>query len=276
MSTAALLPVDQSAQDEAAAKIAAAEAEVARYKAEAEAVEVRTVEEANNAAQIVANLVAEERRLEAERVELVKPLKDYTKGIDEKYKLAKAPLKAAIPELKGKILAFNEERERERRAEQRRLDEAREEREAEIRRRREAEEAEARAKQQAAEKERREAEELAPEDPEMAALADEAREAERRAKTEADVVSSLPAPKLPMSSLAPAPKVEGVTPTKRWEPKVTDLGAVPAHLPDGEPLLEVRTGPLRRYMHEYLREHGKLPEISGLEFEQVAGVAVRS
>lgn len=276
MSGAAVIPVEQTAQDDAARKIAAAEAEVARYEAEAEAVEVRTVEEANEASAIVANLTAEKKRLEAERVELIKPLKDYTSGIDNKYKRAKAPLEAAITKLKGKVIAYNEEAERLRRAEQRRIDEQREAREEEIRKRRGTEEAEARAKQEQAERERKEAEDLAAEDPGMAELVDEARDAEREAKTHADVISSLPEPPVPMATLAPAPKVEGAAVTKRWEPTVTDLGAVPAHLPNGEPLVEVRTGPLRRYMHEHLREHGVPPEIPGVEFEQVAGLAVRT
>jgi hypothetical protein len=276
MSPVELVPVEQAAQDDAAAKIAAAQAEVARYEAEAEAIEVRTPEEAQEATAVITRLSARVKTLEAERVELVKPLKDYTKGIDEKYKLAKAAPEGAVKKIKAKVIVFNEEQERQRRAEQRRLDEAREAREEEIRKRREAEEAEARVKQEQAEKERREAEELAAEDPEMAELVEETRQAAREAKTNADVVSSLPEPSIPMATLAPAPKVEGASTTKRWEPKVTDLGAVPSHLPDGEPLIEVRTGPLRRYMHEYLREHGKPPEIPGVEFERVSGLAVRS
>lgn len=275
MTTAALIPVDQAAQDDAAAKIAASEEAVAHYKAEAEAVEVRTIEEAQNATQIVTNLTAELKRMEGERVELVKPLKDYTKGIDEKYKLNKAPLEVATKTLKDKIIAFNEEQERERRAEQRRLDEAREKREAEIRKRREAEEAEARAKQEKAEKERREAEELAAEDPEMAELADEARDAAREAKTHADVVSSLPEPAIPMATLAPAPKVSGAAPTKRWDFEVTDLVAVPDYLPNGTPLKEILTGALRTYMHAHIKEHGVPPEMHGVEFKQVSGLAVR-
>jgi hypothetical protein len=225
---------------------------------------------------MVAQLSAETKRLESERVELVKPLKTYTAGIDQKYKLAKAPLEAATKTLKGKIITFNEEIERKRREEQRRLDEERERREAEIRERREKEEAEARAKQEAAERERREAEELAAEDPEMAELVEETRDAAREAKTHADVIAQSPDQSLPMATLAPAPKIQGASSTKRWDFEITDLEAVPAHLPDGEPLLEVRSGALRRYMHEYLREHGKPPEIHGVKFEQVSGLAVRS
>ncbi|HUB98850.1 MAG TPA: hypothetical protein VMS11_03390 [Solirubrobacterales bacterium] len=271
----AVIPVDQTAQDDAQRKIAAAEAEVARYEAEAEAVEVRTVEEAQEATGIVSRLSARVKSLEAERVELVKPLKDYTKGIDEKFKLLKAPPEAAVKTVKAKIVAFNEEAERQRRAEQRRLDEQREAREEEIRKRREAEEEEARATQAKAERERKEAEDLAAEDPDLADLVDEARDAERAAKTQADVISSLPEPSVPMATLAPAPKIEGASMTKRWEPRITDLGAVPAHLPDGEALIEVRSGPLRTYMHAYLREHGRPPEMPGIEFVQVSGMARR-
>lgn len=276
MTGAELVQVDEAVRKAAEEKIAASKAAVARYEAEAEAVEVRTVEQAQNAQQIAANLSAELKRLEAERVELVKPLKDYTKGIDQKYKLAKAPLEAASKTLKGKILVFNEEVERQRRAEQRRLDEEREAREAEIRKRREAEEAEARAKQEEAAKAQREAEELAAEDPEMAGLVEETRDAAREAKTHADVISSLPETSIPMSTLAPAPKVEGASTTKHWDFAVTELGALPTHLPDGEQLLDYRSGPLRRYMHAYIKEHGVPPEIPGVEFKQVSALAVRA
>lgn len=275
MSSAQVVPVERAEQDRAAERIAAAEAAVARFEAEAEAVEVRTIEEARAAQQIAANLAAEEKRLEAERVELVKPLKDYTKGIDEKYKLAKAPLKAAISKLKTKIIGFNEEAERKRRAEQRKLDEERESREEEIRKRREAEEAAAREKQRKAEQEQREAEDLAAKDPEMAELVEESRDAAREAKTHADVISSLPEPSIPLATLAPQQKVEGAAPTKRWDFEVADLEVLPAYLPDGEPLIEVRSGPLRRYMHAYIKEHGHPPEMAGVEFKQVDGLAVR-
>lgn len=275
MSSVEMLPVEQSAQDDATRKIAAAEAEVARYEAEAQAIEVRTVEQMHEATAVYNRLKERVKALEAERVELVKPLKDYTKGIDDKFKLLKRPPEAAVKTIEAKVIAFNEEIECQRRAEQRRIDEQREAREEEIRKRREAEEAEARAKQEQAEKERKEAEELAAEDPEMAGLVDETRDAEREAKTHADVISSLPEPSIPMATLAPAPKIEGAAMTKRWEPRVTDLGAVPAYLPDGEPLIEVRIGPLRRYMHEHLREHGVPPEIPGFEFVQVSGMARR-
>lgn len=269
------VPVEQAAQDDATRKIEAAEAAVAEAKLKASEVEVGSIEERDVAVRIVAHFQAEFKRLEAERVELVKPLKDYTTGLDAKYKRLKDPIKVFVEEVKAKVITFNDQVERERRAEQRRLDEVREAREAEIRKRRAADEAEAKAIQDAATKERVDAEELAAEDPELAELVDEAREAERQAKTEADVVASLPEPSIPMATLAPAAKVEGAASTSRWEPEIVDIGAVPAHLPDGEPLIEVRTGPLRRYMHEYRRaNNGQLPEISGIEFKQVSGLNV--
>ena len=274
MTTTEVLPVRQEALDDAAAKIAAAETAVEEATRQAEAVEVSTPEQAQEAKAILDNLAGRLKMLEGERVELVKPLKDYTKGIDQKYKLAKAPVEAAAKTLKGKLIAFNKAEDDHRAAEQERLDAERQEAERHIEKRREKEAAELQAKAEAKRAEAAEAVELAAEDPEMEELADEARAAARAAEAQAATISHLPPPSLPAKQAPPAATVDGAT--KRWVAEVTDITQLPDFLPDGTPLKAVIKAALTRHMHDTLKATGKPPVMPGAKFEQRSGLSVRS
>jgi hypothetical protein len=271
--TADILPVRQEAIDDAAAKIAAAEQAVALAEAQAEAVEVSTAEEAQAATEILGEIAGRLKGLEAERVELVKPLKDYTKGIDQKYKLAKAPLEAAAKRLKGKLITFNAAEEARRREEQERLDAERREAEQIIEERRAKEAAELQAEAEAKRKEAQEAVELADEDEEMEQLADEVRAEARAAEARAATIANLPAPSLPSRQAAPVAAPSGAS--KRWDFEVTDIRQVPDFLPDGTPLKALISGAMRSYMHEVIKATGEPPVMPGLKFEQKSGWSSR-
>lgn len=271
-----LVPVDT------ASRIAEVERQVAEARAQAEAIQVRNPEEADLAAAALRQIKQREKAAEAERTSLVKPLNDHVKDINQKFKDAAAPYKEAERIIKGKVGTYQAEQDRIRREEEARLEAERQERERLAREARERQEAEERAKREQAEKEAREAAEEAKAaqddaDREVAEkLAEEARQKAEEAKTAEAAISSLPEVSLPTAVVPAAPKPEGVSAVKRWEPVVTDLAAVPTHLPDGELLIEVRSGPLRRHMHAYIKEHGHPPEVAGIEFKQVEGLAVRA
>jgi hypothetical protein len=261
-----VLPVRQEAIDDAAAKIAAAEQAVAHAEAQAEAIEVTTAEEAQTATEILGEIAGRLKGLEAERVELVKPLKDYTKGLDQKYKLAKAPLEAAAKRIKGKLITFNAGAEQRRREEQERLDAEREEAEKIIAERREKEAAALQAEAEAKRKEAEDAVELAAEDDEFEGLADEVRAEARAAEARAATIANLPAPSLPVRQAAPVAAPSGAA--KRWDFEVTDIRQVPDFLPDGTPLKALISGAMRTYMHDVIRETGQPPVMPGMKFEQ--------
>jgi hypothetical protein len=264
------------------ARAAEVERQVAEARAQAEAIQVRTPEEADLAAAALKQIKEREKAAEAERVALTKPLNDHVKEINRKFKDAAAPYNEAKGVIDEKIGEYEAERERIRKEEADRLEAERLERERIAREAREKQEAKAREKREQAEREQREAEEEARKakdaaDAEAAAaMAEEARAAAQEAATAESAIASLPDVQLPKAVVEAAPKIDGIVPQKRWEFEVTDLAAVPTHLPDGEPLLEVRSGPLRRYMHAYIKEHGHPPEMAGLEFKQESSRAVRS
>jgi hypothetical protein len=271
--TADRLPVRQEAIDEAAAKIAAAELAVAHAEAQAEAIDVSTPEEAKTANKILGEIAGRLKGLEGERKELVKPLKDYTKGIDEKYKLAKAPLEAAAKKVKGKLITFNAAEEQRGREEQERIDAIRREEERIISERRAEEEAELQAEAEAKRKEAEEAVELAGEDEEFEDLADEARAQARAAEARAATIANLPAPSLPARQAAPVATPSGST--NRWDFEVTDIRQVPDFLPDGTPLKALISGAMRTYMHEVIKATGEPPVLPGMKFEKKPGWSSR-
>jgi len=242
------------------------EREVAKAREMAEAIPVTDEEEARKALEFAQGLKRQAKEIEEERISLTKPRKDAAEEIKRRYDAVKAPFAEAEGVVLGKLGKFQRKRE----------DEARERQRVEEEERRRIEE-EARAKREAAEKAEREAAELAAEaadqgDTEAAAEleAEARRDAERAAVTEQAIQS------LPAERPAAAPSLDGLATPKRWEPVLTDLAKVPTYLPDGTPLIEVRTGPLRAYMYAHLKEHGCPPEVPGFEFRQVTGTQVRT
>lgn len=274
--TTELVPVDIDA------RTAEVERQVAEARAQAEAIQVRDQAEADQAAALLRQIAARRKAAEAERKELTDPLNEAKGRIIKKFKDAMAPYDEVDEVVREKVGVYTAEQERIRKAEEERLEEERLERERLATEARERQEAEERAKREQAEKEAREAEEEAQkardeEDRKVAEkLAEEARQKAEEAKTAEAAINSLPEVQLPKAVVETAPRPEGVSSTKRWEFAVTDLEAVPTHLPDGEPLIEVKSGPLRRYMHAYIKEHGHPPEMAGVEFKQVDGLAVRT
>jgi hypothetical protein len=263
------------------ARTAEVERQVAQARAQAEAIQVRNPDEEDVAAAALRQIKQREKAAEAERVALTKPLNDHVKEINRKFKEAAAPYDAAAEIIKGKVGTYRAEQDRIRREEEARLEEERRKREALARELRERTEAEERAKREQAEREAREAEEEARKAKDAAdreaaeALAAEARAKAQEAEVAESAIASLPEVQLPRAVVEAAPKAEGVIDTKRWEPVITDLAAVPDYLPDGTPLKEVCTGPLRRYMHAYIKEHGFPPAMPGVQFKRVSSQAVR-
>lgn len=271
----ALVPADVDA------RAAEVERQVAEARAQAEALKITDQATADQAAALLRQIAARRKAAETERKELKAPILEAGRGIDRKFSEAMAPFDAADEIVRGELGRYEAEQERIRREEEERLRREREERERKAREERERQEAEARAKREEAEREEREAAELAKAEAEEAdreeaeRLAAEARRKAEEAKTAEAAIQGLPDVKLPDAVVPAAPKSEGVTSQKRWEFEVADLGALPTHLPDGEALIEVRSGALRRYMHAYIKEHGVPPEIPGVEFKQVSSLAVR-
>jgi|GEM_PF-2220772 len=271
-----MLPVRQEAIDATAAKIAAAEEAVKQAEAWAEEVQVTNAGEATQATQILTTLAANLKQLEGERTEAVKPLNDYVKGVNEKFKRSKAPLETAAKKLKAKVIEFNAAEEDRRREEQERLDAERREAERIIEERRREDAAKLEAEAAAKRAEAEEAIELAAEDSEMEDLADEACSEARAAEARAATIANLPAPALPARQAPGIPKPHGAVPTKRWEAEVTDIRQLPDFLPDGTPLKEVVMSALRRHMFDTLEETGEPPEMPGAKFAQKAGLTVRT
>jgi hypothetical protein len=262
--------------------VAAVTQQVAEAELRANALQVSSDAEANAAGTILREIQQRRKAAEGKRKDLTGPLLESKRRIDQEFKDAMAPFDAADKIVREKLGTYTAEQERIRQEEEARLEAERQERELKAREERERQEAAERAKREQAEKEMREAEEEAraakdAADAEVAAkLAEEARQKADEAKTAEAAIASLPEPALPKAVVLAAPKIDGVSDTKRWEPEVVDLAAVPTHLPDGEPLIEVRSGPLRRYMHAYIKEHGHPPEMAGVKFKQVDGLAVRA
>jgi hypothetical protein len=143
-------------------KLAAVTAEFSAVVERAQALAVRTPDEARDATAFLADIATAKRRGETARKFLVDPLNAHVKRINAQFKETAAPLDQADQLVRGKVLTYQREAEAAARAEQERLDAERraEEEAAEAERRRLAEEA-ARAEQEAAMAERRRREEMA-------------------------------------------------------------------------------------------------------------------
>lgn len=272
----ALVPVEKDAEVDLVKR------QVEEAERQADLIEVTNPEQDAQATAYLQQIKARLKAAEDKRKELTEDLLTAKRKIDKEFKDAAAPYDALFEKVKGKVTAYRAEQERIRKAEEERLERERQERERKIREERERQEAEARALRERAEKEAREAEEerLKAKDEEdrqaAEALAEEARQKAQEAQTAEAAIEALPEVQLPKAVVEQAATPSGAPSTKRWDFAVTDLASLPTHLPDGEPLIEVKSGPLRRYMHAYIKEHGRPPEMAGIEFKKVDGLAVRS
>lgn len=164
----AVKPEELSAEEQQA--IASVAADVDAVVAAALALEVRTAEEAQQAAEFLARIKSEHRSVEKARTFIVKPLNDHVKRINNEFRPKTTALERADKIVRDKAKGYMAEQERKAAEEQALLDEQRRERELaaeEQRRRVEAEaqrERERAAREaQAAEAARRKAEQQAAE-----------------------------------------------------------------------------------------------------------------
>jgi hypothetical protein len=118
--------------------------QVASIVTQAQAIEVRTPQEAAAATEFLSQIATAKRKAEDARTYLVKPLNDHVKAINARFKEQAKPLDEADGVVRGKVLAFRREEEDRQRAEQKRIDAERRERE------RQAEEERRRAQEEAA------------------------------------------------------------------------------------------------------------------------------
>ncbi len=243
--------------------------QVAVARAQAEAIEVHDEESATLATGVLRDIQRRRKAAEAKRREYVDPLNATVKQINADFKAAMAPFEEADEIVRRKVQGWTDEQERVRQEEAARLERERQEREQKIRQQREAQEAQTRAEQEAREKEAREAEELATEDPDLQVLADEAREKAQEAATAADAIAALPEVELPTAVVQAPAKPEGISTPKRWEFTIVD----PSEVPDEFKVVDEVA--LRKHMRDVVKDTGKPPEVTGVEFEQVAGLAVR-
>jgi type I site-specific restriction-modification system R (restriction) subunit len=270
--TTDLVPV---AVEDAEARVAAVQEAVTRAREQAEAIEVRNEAEANAAGELLKRIAKEKRDAEAERKELVGPLNDTVKRINQKYKDGLAPYAEADQIVRQKVTVYTTEQERIRREEEDRLERERQEAERKAREERERQEAEARAKREQAEKEAREAAELERQAKDAAdreaaeKLAAEARQAAEEAQTAESAIASLPEPELPKAIVPKAAAPTGTSTRKVWKVTAIDKAQVPAEF------LVVDEKAIREAMRTGLRENGNPPEIPGVTFEQVPELAVR-
>lgn len=232
--------------------------EVARAVAEAVALaeqfQVSDQDEAQQAATFLTRLAREKKALDAARVALVKPHRDYVSSVNDQFKAPAAALDAADQVVRGRVLDFQREQERRRREEELRLAREREEAERAAREERERAEAEAAA---ATERQRTKAAEAATElEREIAALddahlidemlgADEARadaarregarrraaweteEAAERARRAEEAARSAPSPSMPAVARLRGEGGGAIATRTRWEGVVVDESAVP-------------------------------------------------
>jgi hypothetical protein len=252
------------------ARTAEIERQVAEAKSQAEAIEVRTPAEADNAAALLQQIAARRKAAERERTELKAPILEAGRRIDQKFKEAMAPYDVADKIVREKVGTYNAEQERIRAEEEARLEAERQDRERKAREAREAQEAVECAKREQAQREAREAEKLAAEanDAEEAeaaeALAEEARIAAEEAATAEAAIASLPEVQLPKATVAAPAKPAGVSTRKVWKHRIVDPSAVPREY------LMIDEKGIRSAVREGVRE------IPGVVIEQVDEMAVRS
>lgn len=249
--------------------------QVAEAEARAKALQVTSDAEANAAGEILREIARRRKDAEAERKELVGPLNQTVKRINQRFKDSLAPLDAADKIVREKVGAYQAEQERIRREEEARLEAERQERERKAREQREAQERAERERREQAEREEREAAEEAQRardeaDREAAEkLREEARQAAEEARTAEAAVASLPEPTLPKAMVQAPAKPQGVSTRKRWQVKSIDESKLPRDylIPDEKAI--------NAAMREGVRESGEPPAISGVVFEQVDELAVR-
>lgn len=264
----------------------------------AHALEVSTGEQAVTATELLARIAKARKDSEAARTFLVKPLNDHVKAINQRFKESTAPLEEADELVRGKVVAFREQEERERQAEQARLEAERRdaERAAEEERQRLAAEARAAAEQLAAAKAEREGElaqqAAALNDDALAAIAfgegdeelrkaaaqeirrrrdeQEARDAAEAARNaeEAARVRELQS-KAAVAPVAAAPVAlksasGSAAQTRRWKGTVTDEQLVPREY------LIVDQRLINKAVRDGVRE------IPGVRIEQETGLSVRA
>ncbi len=188
----------------------------------ASSIVIFTRNELSIATDIVKNIKSRHKEIEDERKRIVTPFNDGVKAINARFKAMTAPLEDAETELKGKMLAFQQDEERKAKAEAARLEAIRIEQEAKER-----------AEWDAREKER---------------LRVEAEEAKRIAEEEGndDDIRSMPMPASapaaytpPLAIQAPAHRATtygqtGAVSTvkKQWAFTVEDIKALAAARPD--------------------------------------------
>ena len=176
------LPADEPRNEVEAAEYTVRTA-VATIVTEAQALEVRTHEQAIGATEFLSRIARQKRQSETARKALVKPLQDHVARINATFREAAEPLEEADRMVRSKVLTYQREQERIAREEQARLDAERRERERVAEKARQAQEAAARAEREAAERALVEAE-AAAKAGDVAALvaAETAREAEQAAR----------------------------------------------------------------------------------------------
>lgn len=136
-------------------KVVEVAGEVAAVVERARALEIRTPQEAQEAAGFLGEIATARKKSESARRFLVDPLNQHVKAINEEFKSAAAPLEEADQVVRAKVISYQQEQERARAEEQARIDAERRaaEEAAEAERRRQADEA-ARLEREAREAER--------------------------------------------------------------------------------------------------------------------------
>lgn len=250
--------------------LATVEEQVAQAVATAEALEVRTPDQATLATEALGRIAKQKRDAERERKELTGPLNDHIKLINGKFKDAVAPLAAADKVIRERLGAYQDEVERLRREEEARLEAERQEREAKARAERERQEREAREKREQAEREAREAaaKAKADQDAEAARLADEAKAKADEARTAEQAVAALPTFELPKAVVPEAPALRSasgsVATRKRWTHEIVDESRIPRQY------MKVDEQAIRQAIRDGARE------IPGVKIEQASELAVRA
>lgn len=142
-------------------RVAEVSGQVTAVVEEANALQVRTQEEAEAAASFLTNVATMKREAEKARKYLVDPLNAHVKAINALFKPNETTLAAADKAVRGKVTEFRAEQDRLRRQEQARLEAEQQQREREADERRRAAEAEAQRAREAAAREAAAAEEAA-------------------------------------------------------------------------------------------------------------------
>ena len=252
-------------------KIARARTSAADVVARVHAIEIADEKTAGEVASFLRDLATVAKRADEERLALTKPHRDHATKINNAYRDPARMLDEAIAEVKAKLLAWRQEQDRIRREEQARLDAIAAEQRAADERAREETAAEARAEAERWAAEQAERERVAEENP-----SDEATAAAEAAKAAQEAFERLhrarelePLPVRDIAIVAPPEKQEGVATRKDWMFTVVDVGALPPEfvMPDEKEI--------RRYMLARVKA-GEVPEVDGVEFEQVESLTARA